>query len=462
MRRLILKFGSIIQVGIEVKTAMDAISKVDPALYELLQAQLSQETTTLKLIASENFASAAVLEALGSVFSNKYAEGYPGARYYEGNKFVDRVEELAIARLKSLFGAEHANVQPYSGSPANQAVCRAVLKHGDKVMGMPVPMGGHLTHGWGVNFSGTDYEQVPYGIDPTTHRIDYDQVREVALQSQPRLIWVGATAYPRLFDYEAMAKIASEVNAYLVADIAHISGLIVAGVHPNPVPYCAVVTSTSHKSLRGPRGGFILSRVEDRYHSLYHVGTKFNLAKRIDRAVFPNLQGGPHMNQIAALAVALKEASMDRFKLYGRQIVRNAQALASALIERGYNLVSGGTDNHLMIIDLRDKSLSGKDYAKLLADAGIVTNFNMVPEDPRSPATTSGIRIGTPAVTSMQMKEAEMDLIARFIDAVISRPHDEKGRLEIRHQVAELCKSFPVPGVSDIVEHRHSIRLGIQ
>jgi glycine hydroxymethyltransferase len=351
---------------------------------------------------------------------------------------------------------------PYSGSPANQAVCRAVLKRGDKVMGMPVPMGGHLTHGWGVNFSGTDYERVPYGINPTTHRIDYDQVREIALQSQPRLIWVGATAYPRLFDYEAMALIASEVNAYLVADIAHISGLIIAGVHPNPVPYCDIASSTSHKSLRGPRGGFILSRVEDRYHSLFHANTRFNLAKRIDRAVFPHLQGGPHVNQIPALAVALQEASADHFKRYGSQIVCNAQALARALVERGYDLVSGGTDNHLMIIDLRRKSLSGKDYAKLLADAGIITNFNMVPEDPRSPATTSGIRIGTPAVTAMQMKESEMGLIARFIDAVISRPHDEKGRLEIRRQVAELCKSFPVPGVSDIVEHRHSIRLGIQ
>jgi glycine hydroxymethyltransferase len=438
---------------------MDAISRVDPMLHELLQAHLLQETTTLKLIASENFASAAVLEALGSVFSNKYAEGYPGARYYEGNKFVDQVEELATTRLRSLFGAEHANVQPYSGSPANQAVCRAVLKHGDKVMGMPVPMGGHLTHGWGVNFSGTDYERVPYGINPTTHRIDYDQVREIALQSGPRLIWVGATAYPRLFDYEAMALIASEVNAYLVADIAHISGLIVAGVHPNPVSYCDIVSSTSHKSLRGPRGGFILSRVEDRYQSLYHAGTKLNLAKRIDRAIFPHLQGGPHMNQIAALAVALQEASADNFKLYGRQTVCNAQALASALVERGYDLVSGGTDNHLMIIDLRDKSLSGKEYANLLADAGIITNFNMVPEDPRSPATTSGIRIGTPAVTSMQMKEPEMDLIAGFIDAVISRPNDEKGRLEVRQQVAELCKSFPVPGVSDVVKRGQSIRL---
>jgi glycine hydroxymethyltransferase len=438
---------------------MHAISKVDPTLHELLQAQLTQETTTLKLIASENFASTAVLEALGSVFSNKYAEGYPGARYYEGNKFIDQVEELAAARLKSLFGAEHANVQPYSGSPANQAVCRAVLKRGDKVMGMPVPMGGHLTHGWGVNFSGTDYEPVPYGINPTTHRIDYDQVREIALQSQPRLIWVGATAYPRLFDYGAMAKIASEANAYLVADIAHISGLIIAGVHPNPVPYCDIVSSTSHKSLRGPRGGFILSRVEDRYQSLYHAGTRFNLAKRIDRAVFPHLQGGPHMNQIAALAVALQEAATDRFKLYGRQIVCSAQALASALIERGYDLVSGGTDNHLLIIDLRNKSLSGKAYANLLADAGIITNFNMVPEDQRPPATTSGIRVGTPAVTSMQMREAEMEIIAGFIDAVISRPDDEKRRLEIRHQVAELCKSFPVPGVSDIGEYRQSIRL---
>jgi glycine hydroxymethyltransferase len=435
---------------------MSQIAAVDPEVAELLSAQIEQEATTLKLIASENFASAAVLEALGSVFSNKYAEGYPGARYYEGNAFVDRMEQLAIDRLKTAFGAEHANVQPYSGSPANQAVCRAVLKLGDKVMGMTVPMGGHLTHGWGINFSGTDYERVPYGIDPITHRIDYDQIREIALRERPRLIWVGGTAYPRIFDYKSMADIASEVQAYLVADIAHISGLIIAGVHPNPVPHCDIVSSTSHKSLRGPRGGFILSRTADRYQALYHAQTKFNLAKRIDRAVFPHLQGGPHMNQIAALAVALKEASAVSFKTYGAQIVRNAATLADELLARGYRLVSGGTDNHLMILDLRDKPLSGKEYAALLAEAGIITNFNMVPDDPRSPATTSGIRLGTPAVTSMQMTEHEMKIIAELIDTVISNPTNVELRLRIRKRVADLCKAFPAPGISESSLQRRS------
>lgn len=426
---------------------MNQIAKVDPELNKLLTAQIEQEGTTLKLIASENFASAAVLEALGSVLSNKYAEGYPGARYYEGNAFVDGIEQLAIDRLKSIFGAEHANVQPYSGSPANQAVCRSVLKHGDKVMGMSVPMGGHLTHGWGVNFSGTDYERVPYGVDPQTHRIDYDEVRKIALSSRPKLIWVGGTAYPRAFDYKTMAEIAHEVDAYLVADIAHISGLIVAGVHPDPVPHCDIVSSTSHKSLRGPRGGFILSRIVDRYQALYHSDSKFNLAKRIDRAVFPHLQGGPHVNQIAALAVTLKEASEQAFRTYGAQIVKNAAALAEEFLERGYKLVSDGTDNHLMIIDLRDKPLSGKEYAGLLAEAGIITNFNMVPNDPRSPATTSGIRLGTPAVTSMGMKENEMRTVGELIDSVISNPSSSELRLRVRGRVAEICGAFPAPGL---------------
>jgi glycine hydroxymethyltransferase len=428
--------------------APDSLASVDPAIWKLLQSQAQQEATTLKLIASENFASTAVLEAIGSIFSNKYAEGYPGARYYEGNAFVDGVEQLAIDRLKQIFGAEHANVQPYSGSPANQAVCRAVLKHGDKVMGMTVPMGGHLTHGWGVNFSGTDYQRVPYGVDLKTHRIDYDQLHELALKERPRLIWVGGTAYPRIFDYEALARTAKEVDAYLVADIAHISGLIIAGAHPNPVPFCDIVSSTSHKSLRGPRGGFIMSRIEDRYQSLYHADTKFNLAKRVDRAVFPHLQGGPHMNQIAALAVALHEASQAEFKDYGKNIVRNAKALAEALLARGYDLVSGGTDNHLMIMDLRAKPHSGKEYARLLADAGIITNFNMVPDDPRSPATTSGIRLGTPAVTSMKMTEKDMAVIARFMDEVMANPADASLRARIRGEVAEFCGSFAIPGVS--------------
>lgn len=371
-----------------------SLARVDSRVHELLRRQEQQERTTLKLIASENFASSAVLEAIGSIFTNKYAEGYPDARYYAGNEIVDELENLTIERLKALFGSEHANVQPYSGSPANQAVYRALLSPGDKVMGLPIPEGGHLTHGWAVNFSGTDYQRVPYGLSAKTQQIDYDRLRETAKRERPKLIWVGATAYPRLFDYAAMAEIAHEADAYLVADIAHISGLVAAGVHPNPVQHCDVVTSTAHKTLRGPRGGFILSRNDDRYQALYHPKSKHNLAKRLDRAVFPHLQGGPHMNTIAALAVALHEAATPSFRIYGQQIVKNAKALAQALLDRGYHLVTGGTDNHMLILDLRDWPLSGKAYAERLAEAGIITNFNMVPGDPREPAVTSGIRFG--------------------------------------------------------------------
>lgn len=421
----------------------------DREVYDILQKQKQQELTTLKLIASENFVSAAVLEATGSIFTNKYAEGYPGARYYEGTKFVDELEELSRTRLKTLFQAEHANVQPYSGSPANQAVYRALLKPGDKVMGLALPQGGHLTHGWGVSFSGKDYTSISYGLNEITQRIDYDQMREQARAERPKLIWVGGTAYPRFFDFQAAGEIAREVDAYLVADIAHINGLIVAGVHPNPVPHSDVVSSTSHKSIRGPRGGFLLSRVEDRYQALYHSNTKFNLAQRLDKAVFPQLQGGPHMNVIAALAVSLNEASTPEFKAYGEQVVRNAKALAAELLGRGFKLVTGGTDNHMMIMDLRDWPLSGKDYARSLASAGLIANFNMVPNDPRKPAVTSGIRLGVPAVTSMGMREAEMSVVARFIDTVIRSAGDEEVLRKVRSEVADLCLSFKVPGISD-------------
>ncbi|WP_027056415.1 serine hydroxymethyltransferase [Mesorhizobium erdmanii] len=422
---------------------------VDCRVHELLLRQRRQERTMLKLIASENFASSAVLEATGSIFANKYAEGYPGARYYAGNEIVDELETLAIERLKALFGSEHANVQPYSGSPANQAVYRALLSARDKVMGLPLPEGGHLTHGWPVNFSGTDYQRIPYGLHEKTKQIDYDRLRETARRERPKLIWVGGTAYPRVFDYAATAEIASEVNSYLVADIAHISGLIVAGVHPNPVHHCDVVTSTSHKSIRGPRGGFILSKNEDRYQALYHPTSKYNLARRIDRAVFPQLQGGPHVHTIAALAVALQEAATPSFRTYGHQIVRNAKALAEALLDRGYDLVTGGTDNHMLILDLRDRPLSGKAYAERLAKAGIITNFNMVPGDPRDPAVTSGIRLGSPAVTSMGMREREMVQIAAFIDLVCRQPDDEEVHASVRRDVADFCTAFDVPGISD-------------
>jgi glycine hydroxymethyltransferase len=425
------------------------LAAVDGRVHELLLRQERQERTTLKLIASENFASSAVLEATGSIFTNKYAEGYPGARYYEGNEIVDELEKLAIERLRALFGSEHANVQPYSGSPANQAVYRALLSPGDKVMGLPLPSGGHLTHGWAVNFSGIDYKRVPYRLHEETQQIDYDRLRETAKRERPKLIWVGGTAYPRVFDYAAMAEIAWEADAYLVADIAHISGLIAAGAHPNPVAYCDVVSSTSHKSIRGPRGGFILSRNEDRYQALYHPNSKVNLAKRIDRAVFPQLQGGPHMNIIAALAVALQEAANPSFRSYGQQIVKNAKALAQGLMERGYDLVTGGTDNHMLILDLRERPLPGKAYAERLAKAGIITNFNMVPGDRRHPALTSGIRLGTPAVTSMGMRDGEMVQIAGFIDSILRRPDDEGLHARVRRDVADLCTAFEVPGITD-------------
>jgi glycine hydroxymethyltransferase len=425
------------------------LKETDPEVYELIGKQIEAEQTTLKMIPSENYASFAVLEATGSALSNKYAEGYPGKRYYEGNEVVDEVENLAIARAKELFGAEHANVQPYSGSPANQAVYRALAQHGDKIMGLPVPQGGHLTHGWGVNFSGTDYVQIPYGVNLKTGTLDFDEIRTAARQQRPKIIWVGGTSYPRIFEYDKFAEIAREIDAYLVADIAHISGLIAGGVHPDPVPYCDVVSSTSHKTIKGPRGGFILSNIEDRYQEKYHSDSKFNLAQRIDRAVFPHLQGGPHMNTIAAIAVAFKEAMSSDFKNYAQQVVSNCKMLAEELLSKGYSLVTGGTDNHLLVMDFRDKPYSGKQVAKALASAGIICNFNMVPGDARKPFVTSGVRMGTPSLTSMGMKESEMRVIARMIDEVCQNL--EAGRIleRIRGEVRELCSSFSVPGIKE-------------
>jgi len=420
----------------------------DPVLYGFLQKQIQAESSTLKMIPSENYAQFAVLEACGSILTNKYCEGYPGARYYEGNEFVDQIETLAIERAKSLFKAEHANVQPYSGSPANQAVYRALGGLGNKVMGIPVPQGGHLTHGWSVNFSGSDYQSVPYGPNPETGLLDYDQIRDTALRERPRMIWVGGTSYPRIFDYSKFAEIAAEIDAYLVADIAHISGLIVAGVHPDPVPYCDVVSSTAHKMLRGPRAGFLLSKIEDRFHQKYHPTSKFNLAKRIDRAVFPTLQGGPHMNVIAAMAVAFKEAATEEYRQYGHQVVANCKRLAEALLARGYALASGGTDNHLLVMDFRKSESTGKDVAQALAKAGIIGNFNMVPGDHRKPFVTSGVRLGTPGLTSMGMKEPEMDLIAGFIDQVCQNLGNPEATVaKVRAEVADLCSRFPIPGI---------------
>jgi len=422
----------------------------DPEIYELIQQQTEFESTTLKMIASESYASFSILEANGSPLTNKYCEGYPGARYYEGNEFVDVIENLARDRAKALFGAEHANVQPYSGSPANQAVYRSVLKNGDKIMGMPVPEGGHLTHGWKVNFSGRDYVQIPYGPNPETGRLDYDQIREIAVANRPKMIWVGATAYPHKLDYAAFAEIAQEVEAYLVADIAHINGLIVAGVHPDPVPHCDIVSSTSHKMLRGPRSGFILSKIEDRYKEQYHPKSKFNLATRVDRAVFPGLQGGPHMHTIAAMAVAFKEASTEEFRVYGAQVAKNAKALANSLLARGYALAGGGTDTHLLIMDFRDKDYTGKDVAQAMAKCGIIGNFNMVPGDHRSPFVTSGVRLGTPSLTSMGMKEPEMDMVAGWIDTVCQNIQNvDAVAATVKGEIAELCSKFKIPGVRE-------------
>ena len=426
------------------------LKKNDPEIYELIQQQTEYEASTLKMIASESFASFSVLEACGSTLTNKYCEGYPGARYYEGNEIVDQIENMAIDRAKKLFGAEHANVQPYSGSPANQAVYRALLKVGDKIMGMPVPAGGHLTHGWKVNFSGMDYVQIPYGPCPESGRFDMDLIRETAKKERPKMIWVGATAYPHTIHYNEFAEIANEVEAYLAADIAHISALIIAGVHPSPVPHCDVISSTSHKMLRGPRAAFLLSKVEDRYKQKYWPDSKFNLAQRVDRAVFPGLQGGPHEHAIAAMAVAFKEAAAPEFKVYAQQIIKNAKALADALMARGYKLAGGGTDTHLLIIDFRTEEFSGKDASEALAKAGIISNFNMVPGDHRSPFVTSGVRLGTPSLTSMGMKEPEMEKVAQWIDRVCRNMAkiDDVAPL-VRSEIAELCRQFPIPGIRE-------------
>ncbi|MDR2754826.1 MAG: serine hydroxymethyltransferase [Planctomycetaceae bacterium] len=425
------------------------LKQTDPEIYDLIRKQINYESSTLKMIASESFVSFSVLEACGSILTNKYAEGYPGARYYEGNEFADQIENLAIDRAKQLFGAEHANVQPYSGSPANNVVYRALLKTGDKLMGMPVPSGGHLTHGWKVNFSGMDYVQIPYGPHPKTGKFDMDQIRQTAKKERPKMIWVGATAYPHKIEYKDFAEIANEIDAYLIADIAHINALIIAGVHPDPVPYCDVVSSTSHKMLRGPRAGFLLSKIEDRLQSKYFSDHQLNLAQRIDRAVFPGLQGGPHLHIIAGMATAFQEALTPEFKNYGVQIVKNAKKLAESLLAKGYCLAGGGTDTHLLILDFRNENFTGKDAAKALARSGIIANFNMVPDDPRSPFVTSGVRLGTQSLTTMGMKEPEMEKVADWIHRVcqnITRIDEESTK--IRQEIADFCSQFQIPGIT--------------
>ena len=412
---------------------MTYLERTDPEIAALIQREETRQYESIRLIPSENYVSHAVLEATGSILTNKYSEGYPGKRYYEGQDFIDPIERLARDRAKRLFGADHANVQPYSGSPANLAVYYALLEPGDKVMGMSLPHGGHLTHGWRVNFSARYYQAVQYVVDPVSHRIDYDQVRELARKEQPKLIFSGATAYPREFDFKAFGEIAKEVGARFVADIAHIAGLVVAGVHQSPIPYADVVTTTTHKTLRGPRGAMIMCKAD--------------YADAIDRAVFPALQGGPHNHTTAAIAVALLEASTPEFKEYGRQIVRNAKVLAEALLGRGFTLVSGGTDNHLILIDMTSKGVTGKQASRALARAGIETNANTIPYDPRRPFDPSGVRIGTPAVTSRGMKEADMERIAAWIDQVVSHVTDEALQAKIREEVREFCRAFPCPGI---------------
>jgi len=403
------------------------LREYDREIMEAMEKEMKRQEEHIELIASENFVSIPVMEAMGSHLTNKYAEGYPGRRYYGGCEYVDMVEEIAINRLKKLFGAEHANVQPHSGSNANLGVYFAILEPGDTVLGMNLSQGGHLTHGSPVNISGTYYNFVAYGVDKETEMIDYEQVREVALKTKPKLIVAGASAYPRTIDFAKFREIADEVGAYLMVDMAHIAGLVAAGLHPNPVPYSDFVTTTTHKTLRGPRGGAILCK--EKY------------AKLIDKSIFPGIQGGPLMHVIAAKAVSFKEALTEEFKEYQKQIVKNAKALAESLTGRGFRLVSGGTDNHLILIDVRSKRLTGKKAEALLEEVNITTNKNTIPFDPEKPAVTSGIRIGTPAVTTRGMKEAEMEEIAELIDLALD---ETKDRAEIRNRVLDLCNRFPL------------------
>ena len=410
-----------------------SLAEVDPELYSAIQKERERQNDGIELIASENFVSEAVLEAQGSVLTNKYAEGLPGRRYYGGCQFVDIAEELAIQRAKKLFGADHVNVQPHSGAQANQAVFFAVLNPGDKVMGMALPHGGHLTHGSPVNFSGKWFQVVAYQVDPKTEQIDYDAVRDLAKAERPKLIIAGASANPRVIDFAAFRSICDEVGAVLMVDMAHIAGLVAAGIHPSPVPHAQFVTTTTHKTLRGPRGGMVMCQEE--------------YAKALDKAVFPGLQGGPLMHVIAAKAVALKEALSPDFKEYQRQVVANAKALAAALSERGWRLVSGGTDNHLMLVDVKARGLTGRDAERALDEVGVTVNKNTIPYDTESPFVTSGIRIGTPAVTTRGMREAEMAEIAAVIDETLQA--FLKGSLDevkdsLRARVRELCQAHPL------------------
>lgn len=406
----------------------EQIARVDPEVYAAIMKEIQRQRENIELIASENFASEAVMEAVGTPLTNKYAEGYPGKRYYGGCKYVDIVEQLAIDRAKELFGAEHANVQPHSGAQANTAVYFAMLEPGDKILGLDLTHGGHLTHGMSKNVSGRTYRAVPYQVNPDTGVLDYDQIMDLALKEKPKMIIAGASAYPRAMDFASFRTIADKVGAYLLVDMAHIAGLIAAGLHPDPIPYADFVTTTTHKTLRGPRGGMILCREEYK--------------KAIDSAVFPGQQGGPLMHVIAAKAVAFKEALDPSFKGYQQCVVNNAKALADGLLRRGFNLVSGGTDTHLMLVDLRHTGVTGKEMQQRLDEVHITCNKNGVPNDPEKPFVTSGIRLGTPAVTTRGMNETDMDEIAEFIHLALVDydTHQE----EIRERVALMCNRYPL------------------
>ena len=418
------------------------LTEADPEIAKLIDEENRREHDTMRLIASENYASRAVMEATGSVLTNKYSEGYARKRYYEGQQVVDKVEELAISRLKALFGVPgaggddddlHVNVQPYSGSPANLAVYLAFCRPGDVVMGLGLAAGGHLTHGHAVSITGKYFKSVPYGVRREDHRIDMDEVRKLAKEHRPKLLWAGTTAYPRALDFAGFRSIADEVGCILAADIAHISGLVAAGAHPSPIGIADVVTSTTHKTFRGPRGGMIFCK---RAH-----------AAAIDKAVFPGLQGGPHNNTTAAIAVAAREALEPSFKEYAHRVVENAKTLAKALVERGFAVTTGGTDNHLMLVDLTNKGIAGKPAAQALDRAGIVANYNAVPFDPRKPFDPSGLRIGTPAVTTRGMGTQEMEKLAGWIERVVSRPADEGEIAKVAGEVRAVCAKFPAPGL---------------
>jgi len=409
---------------------MSILASFDPEIAKAIDLELHRQQNKLELIASENFVSKAVMEAQGTVLTNKYAEGYPGRRYYGGCEYVDVVEQLAIDRVKKIFGAEHANVQPHSGAQANTAVYFAFLKPGDTILGMNLAHGGHLTHGSPVNISGKCFNIVPYGVDEKTHLINYDEIEKLALEHHPKMIVAGASAYPRIIDFARMAQIARKVDALLMVDMAHIAGLVAAGLHPSPVGHADIVTTTTHKTLRGPRGGVIMCRAE--------------LAPIIDKAVFPGMQGGPLMHVIAAKAVSFKEALSEEFVLYQQQIVKNAATLAQSLIKCGFTLVSGGTDNHLILVDLRSKNITGKDAEKLLDKVGVTVNKNSIPYDPASPFVTSGIRLGTAALTSRGMKEADMQVVGEIIGMVLNNPEDTAIQAKATELIADLCKKHPL------------------